>query len=166
LRRRKPILSITFLSVSTIIALFLLPFAIFKRPLKDWIIVYLVSIIGNSLADRFLVSRGYLGYKIRPFSKRVKIHLPFDYIQYPLFLLYYNQWTLNSKPTGIFLKLFPFVIPQVIVETIAAKKTKLITWKKGWSWYHSAISLAVKLLICRSIIAMIRVANKDKISIS
>jgi hypothetical protein len=166
LRRKKSTISVTFLSVTTVIALLLLPFAIIKRPLKDWIIVYLVSIIGNSLADRYLVSRGYLGYKVRPFSKRVKIHLPFDYIQYPLLLLYYNQWTLNSKPTGIFLKLFPFVIPQVIVETIAAKKTKLITWKKGWSWYHSAISLAVKLLICRSIIAMIRVANKDRISLS
>lgn len=166
MRKKKPILSVTFLSVSTIIALFLLPFAIFKRPLKDWIIVYLVSIIGNSLADRFLVSRGYLSYKIRPFSKRVKIHLPFDYIHYPLMLLYYNQWTLNSKPIGIFLKLFPFVIPQVMVETIAAKKTNLINWKKGWSWYHSFISLVVKLLVCRSIIAMIRVANKDKLSIS
>ncbi|MGM0901878.1 MAG: CBO0543 family protein [Bacillota bacterium] len=165
MRRKKTILSITFLSISTIIALFLLPFAIIKRPLKDWIIVYLVSIIGNSLADRFLVSKGYLQYKIRPFSKKVKIHLPFDYIHYPLLLLYYNQWTLNSKPIGIILKLFPFVIPQVLVETIAAKKTKLITWRKGWSWYHSAISLAVKLFICRSIIAMIRVANKDKISL-
>ncbi|MBY0099356.1 CBO0543 family protein [Mesobacillus maritimus] len=166
MRRKKTILSETFLLLSTVIALALLPFAIIKRPLKDWIIVYLVSIIGNSLTDRFLVSRGYLGYKIRPFSNRVKIHLPFDYIHYPLLLLYYNQWTLNSKPTGIFFKLFPFVIPQVIVETIAAKKTKLITWKKGWSWYHSAISLGVKLLLCRSIIAMIRVANKDKISMS
>ena len=166
MRRKKTILSISFLSASTAIALMLLPFAIIKRPLKDWIIVYLVSIIGNSLTDRFLVSRGYLGYRIRPFSHKVKIHLPFDYILYPLLLLYYNQWTLNSKPIGIFLKLFPFVIPQVIVETIAAKKTELITWKKGWSWYHSAISLGVKLLICRSIIAMIRVVNKNKISMS
>ncbi|WP_078429086.1 CBO0543 family protein [Alkalihalobacterium alkalinitrilicum] len=93
------------------------------------------------------------------------ILLPFDFSLYPLMLLYYNQWTLNSKPTGVFLKLFPFVIPQVIIESIAAKKTKLITWKKGWSWYHSFISLAVKLLLCRSIIGIIRITNKDKISL-
>ncbi|OLO28077.1 hypothetical protein BTR23_18355 [Alkalihalophilus pseudofirmus] len=34
------------------------------------------------------------------------ILLPFDFILYPLMLLYYNQWTLNSKPTGVFLTLF------------------------------------------------------------
>jgi hypothetical protein len=52
-------------------------------------------------------------------------------------LLYYNQWTLNSKPLGIFLKILPFAIPEVIIETIAERKSNLITWKKGWNWYHS-----------------------------
>lgn len=152
----------TFLSLTTLISVFLLPFAIVKRPFKDWIIVYLVSSIGNSFADRYLVSRGYLKYKIRPFPKKSSIHLPFDFLHYPLLLLYYNQWTLDSKPIGIFLKLFPFAIPQVIIETIAAKKTDLITWKKGWTWYHSFISLLVKLLLCRFIIAIIRKMNKGK----
>jgi hypothetical protein len=80
-------------------------------------------------------------------------------------LLYYNQWTLNSKPLEIILKLFPFVIPQTIIETIASKKTNLIKWKNGWTWYHSLISLMVKLLICRSIIAIIRIINNGKISV-
>lgn len=164
MRRRKK--SAAFLYISTLISLCLLPFAIIKRPFKDWMIVYLVSFIGNSFADRYFVSKGYLKYNIRPFRKRFKIHLPFDYIHYPLVLLYYNQWTLNSKPIGIFLKLFPFIIPQVIIETIAAKKTKLITWKKGWTWYHSFISLIVKFLLCRLLIAVIRIINKRKISIT
>ncbi|WP_223702363.1 CBO0543 family protein [Sutcliffiella deserti] len=155
---------VTFLSLITLIALILLPFAIVKRSFKDWIIVYLVSIIGNSLADRFLVSKGYLKYNIRPFPKKFTIHLPFDYIHYPLLLLYYNQWTLNSKPFVILLKAFPFIVPQVIFETYAAKKTDLITWRKGWTWYHTAISLLVKLLLCRSIIAVIRKINKGELS--
>jgi hypothetical protein len=162
---KKSSISTIFLFISTAIALYLLPFAIGKRSFKDWIIVYLVSVIGNSMADRYLVSKGYLKYRIRPFPKKFQIHLPFDYIQYPLLLLYYNQWTLNSKPLGIFLKLFPFIIPQVIIETIAAKKTRLISWKKGWTWYHSFISLVIKLLVCRGTIAIIRIINKGKISI-
>lgn len=166
LKRDKSNLSSIFLTVVTVISLGLLPFAIFKRPLKDWIIVYLVSLIGNSYADRYLVSKGYLKYKIRPFPNKFKIHLPFDYIIYPLILLYYNQWTLHSKPLGLFLKIFPFVIPQVIIETIAARNSNLISWKKGWTWYHSFISLAIKLLLCRIIIAIVRVINKDKYSIS
>lgn len=104
---------------------FPLPFAIVKRSFKDWIIVYLVSFIGNFFSDKYLVTRGYLKYPKKLFPK-FKIHLPFDYIHYPLLLLYYNQWTLNSKPVGIILKLFPFVIPQTIIETIASKKTNLI----------------------------------------
>ncbi|GAA0338063.1 hypothetical protein GCM10008967_30430 [Bacillus carboniphilus] len=162
--KRKKKISAAFLIITTIICLTLLPFAIVKRSFKDWLIVYLVSLIGNSLADRYLVSKGYLKYNIRPLPKKFKIHLPFDYIQYPLMLLYYNQWTLNSKPIGIFLKLFPFIIPQVIVETIAERKTDLITWKKGWDWYHSFISLIIKFLVCRLIIASVRTKNKEDIS--
>lgn len=165
MRKRQKKYSAAFLYFLTIVGVFLLPFAIFKRSFKDWIIVYLVSIIGNSWADRFLVSRGYLKYDIRPFKKSLKIHLPFDYVHYPLMLLYYNQWTLNSKPTGIVLKLFPFIIPQVLIETFAATKTDLITWRKGWNWQHSFISLAIKMLLCRGIISIIRIINNGKISV-
>ena len=81
-------------------------------------------------------------------------------------LLYYNQWTINSKPIGIFLKLFPFIIPQVMIETFAARTTKLITWKKGWTWYHSGISLVLKFLLCRGIIGMIRFINNKDLSVN
>jgi len=165
LLKKQKNLSVGFLYILTIIGIFLLPFAIVKRSFKDWVIVYLVSIIGNSWADRYLVSRGYLKYDIRPFKKNFKIHLPFDYVHYPLMLLYYNQWTLNSKPLGIILKLFPFLIPQVLVETFAAKKTDLITWRKGWSWQHSFVSLAIKMLLCRGIISAIRMINRDDLSV-
>jgi hypothetical protein len=149
----------------TLISLFLLPFAIIKRPFKDWLIVYLVSFIGNSFADRYLVSKGYLKYDVRPFRRKFKIHLPFDYVMYPLLLLYYNQWTLNSKPSGLFFKLFPFIIPQTIIETIAERKTHLITWRRGWTWVHSFISLLIKFLLCRMMIAIIRIINNRELSI-
>ncbi|WP_332327685.1 CBO0543 family protein [Metabacillus litoralis] len=80
-------------------------------------------------------------------------------------LLYYNQWTLNSRPIGIFLKAIILITPQIILETLAERKTKLIRWKKGWSWYHSFLSMILKLLLCRSIIAIIRIINKGKISV-
>jgi hypothetical protein len=153
-----------FLIIVTVIGVILLPFAIVKRSFKDWIIVYLVSIMGNSILDKYLVKKGYLKYPKKLFPK-YKIHLPFDFIQYPLMLLYYNQWTLNSKPIGLFLKLFPLVIPQTIIETIAAKKTDLIKWKKGWTWYHSLISIMMKMLICRGIIASIRKINNEQVSV-
>ena len=164
MRRKRSAVSVAFLILTTLAGIVLLPFAIVKRSFKDWLIVYLVGVLGNSLADRYLVSKGYLRYNIRPYKGKFKIHLPFDYIHYPLMLLYYNQWTLNSKPSGIFLKLFPFVIPQIIFETIAEKKTKLISWRKGWSWYHSLISLVIKLLLCRGTIALVRIINNDRIS--
>ncbi|RSK25897.1 hypothetical protein EJF36_02755 [Bacillus sp. HMF5848] len=162
--RKKEKASITFLFTTTLISLFLLPFAIAKRPIKDWLIVYLVSSVGNSFIDKILVSRGYLKYKIRPLPSIFKIHLPFDHIYYPLMLLYYNQWTLNSKPIGYILKLFPFVIPQVFIETFAERNTRLISWRRGWTWYHSLISLIIKLLACRGIIGGIRVLNKNGLS--
>ncbi|WP_018664836.1 CBO0543 family protein [Heyndrickxia acidiproducens] len=160
---RKASTNSVLLTLLTAVPLLLLPFAIFKRPLKDWVIIYLVSIIGNSFLDKYLVSKRYLKYPVRPLAKIFKIHLPFDFIHYPLMLLYYNQWTLNSKPAGFILKLLSLVIPQVIFEMIAAKKTRLIVWNKGWSWQHSLLSLISKLLLCRGIIAIIRFFN-NKIS--
>ncbi|MGD7022366.1 hypothetical protein FZC79_16000 [Rossellomorea vietnamensis] len=167
MRRKKvsALLSIMFLTFTTLTGAILLPFAIIKQPFKDWLIVFLVSVIGNSTIDRYLVTQGYLKYTIRPLREKVKIHLPFDYIHYPLMLLYYNQWTLNSKPAGIIFKMFPFVIPQVVMETIAERKTDLITWRKGWTWYHSFISLVLKLLICRGIISLVRIINNDTLSV-
>ncbi|TYS18628.1 hypothetical protein FZC78_03650 [Rossellomorea vietnamensis] len=167
MRRKKvsPLLTIMFLTFTTLTGAILLPFAIIKPSFKDWLIVFLVSVIGNSTIDRYLVTQGYLKYTIRPLREKVKIHLPFDYIHYPLMLLYYNQWTLNSKPAGIIFKMFPFVIPQVVMETIAERKTDLISWRKGWTWYHSLISLVLKLLICRGIISLVRIINKDTLSV-
>lgn len=167
MRRKKvsPRASVMILTFITLIGVILLPFAIVKRSFKDWLIVFLVSVIGNSMVDRYLVSQGYLNYHIRPLKEKVKIHIPFDYIHYPLMLLYYNQWTLNSRPAGLILKLFPFVIPQVIIETLAERNTDLITWRNGWNWYHSFISLIIKLLLCRGIIAIVRVINNDRISV-
>ncbi|MFJ5760504.1 hypothetical protein ACIQAA_15515 [Neobacillus sp. NPDC093182] len=49
-----------FLIIVTAIGLVLLPFAIVKRSFKDWIIVYLVSFIGNFFSDKYFVTRGYL----------------------------------------------------------------------------------------------------------
>jgi amino acid transporter len=72
-----------FLIINTIIGFVLLPFAIVKRSFKDWVIVYLVSCIGNFFSDEYLVTRGYLKYPKKPFSK-LKIHLPFDYFNAPL----------------------------------------------------------------------------------
>lgn len=154
------------LSFTTITAIILLPFAIVKRSFKDWLIVYLVSCLGNTMADRYLVSKGYLKYKVRPYKSKFSIHIPFDYIHYPLLLLYYNQWTLNSKPLGLIVKLLVCTTPQVLFETILEKKTDLITWRKGWSWYHSFLSMALKLFFCRMIIGGIRVINKKQVSIT
>jgi len=162
----KKMIEKNFLLITSLVSVILLPFAIFKKSFKDWIIVYLVSLIGNSLLDRALVSKGYIEYDVRPFPKKFGIHLPFDYLHYPLMLLYYNQWTLNSRPMGILLKTFPFIIPQVFIETMAERNTDLITWKKGWTWKHSFISLFMKFLFCRMIIGAIRLLNEKTVSIT
>ncbi|MGD6967520.1 hypothetical protein ACQCVP_13905 [Rossellomorea vietnamensis] len=55
---------------------------------QELLIMYLVSVIGHSTIDRYLVTQGYLRYNILTLSEKVSIHLPFDYIHYPLMLLY------------------------------------------------------------------------------
>ncbi|AEP01217.1 MULTISPECIES: CBO0543 family protein [Heyndrickxia] len=157
---------VTLLSLVTAIGIALLPFAIVKRSFKDWIIVYLVSAAGNLLADTYLVKKGFIQYKIRPFPDKFKIHLPFDLVHNPLLLLYYNQWALNSRPLSQIFKVLLISLPQVMMETIAEKKTNLITWRKGWTWYHSFFSMMGKFFICRLIIAFVRKINRERVSVT
>lgn len=127
-----------------------------KRPLKDWLIVFLAKGVYTSILDSLVVKQKRVAYPIRFFGKTFKINILFDYLLFPLVCLFYNQITYHSRLFGILGKALFFSVPMTMMEIGFEKKTKLVTWKKKWSWYHNLLSLTLTFWLDRGMIGLIR----------
>jgi hypothetical protein len=127
-----------------------------KPPVKDWLLVYLFDALTNGIADRFLVAHHFVSYPTRLFPKIFKTHILFDYLIHPTYTVLFNQFTYKDRPFRIIFKLLLLLIPLSSFEFWAAKNTSLINWKPGWNYYSSFVALAIKSLITRSLIGIVR----------
>ncbi|MET3683229.1 putative membrane protein [Alkalibacillus flavidus] len=153
-------LFLRFMSILTLGSLLLLLFR--KPPIKDWLVVYLFNATTNTILDNILVSSKILSYPVRFFPKVFNTHILFDFLIYPTFTILYNQMTEKDKLGPIIYKLLYFVVPMLLIETWAAKKTNLIAWKKWWKWYHTLLGFVFKSLITRSVLGLVnKVENKQ-----
>lgn len=138
------------------------PLALRKKPIKDWIIVYLFNALTNGIIDNILSRYRIVKYPIRLFSKVFDIHILFDFFLYPTFTIIYNQWTYRNNIFQIIYKLILITIPPFFIELWAENKTNLINWNKKWKWYHSYFSIILKSLTTRFLIGIIRwIDNKQ-----
>ncbi|MEK4721332.1 MULTISPECIES: CBO0543 family protein [Priestia] len=70
--------------------------------------------------------------------------------------------TKNDKPFKIVYKIVLTISSLFLVELWAEKYTKLIKWQKGWKWYYSLISLNIKALFSRLVIAIINIIQQKQ----
>ncbi|MGO4886127.1 CBO0543 family protein [Anaerobacillus sp. MEB173] len=134
----------------------LLPFVLRKPPIKDWLLVFLWNAVTNGIIDKIVVSYKTVKYPVRLLPKIFKTNILFDFLLYPIMTIIYNQLTEKDKPFFLFIKLFIFTIPMILIELLAERKTGLIKFKRGWKWYHSFISLNIKSLLTRLWIGWVR----------
>lgn len=131
-----------------------------KPPFKDWVIVYLLTGFFSGIVDRILIAKNLLQYPVRFLPNFFNIHIIFDYVLCPTISVMYNQLTYKSKPMGIFLKIFLFNVPQVLIENWAEGKTNLIKWSKKWRWYHTFSTMTIKYLMIRLLMGLIRIVTE------
>lgn len=134
----------------------LIPIVTRKKPIKDWIFIYLYNAVTNVLIDKILSKHNILKYPVRFFPKSLKIQILFDFLTYPTLMILYNQMTFKDKPLPVALKVLYFTIPMTFIEYVAVKKTELIKWDKGWNLYHTFIAITLQSLHTRLIIGIIR----------
>lgn len=145
------------LRVFFLLGLFALPVAFKKKPIKDWLIVYLITALSSTLLDIILVEKKFLSYPVRLFPKFFKIHIVFDLFLCPVVSVFYNQFTYKEKSIlRLVGKLFLFTIPQLGIEVLTGRYLKMVKWHKGWKWYHTFISMNIKYLSIRMFIELIR----------
>lgn len=149
------------LKFSLILGLFFLPILFRKPSSKLWSTIYVTNGIFSHLTDRALVAQKKLSYPVRLVPKLTKNSLVYDYIICPLISVAYCQATNHSKPLGILGKGILFALPQVAIEYLAEKKTKLIRYKNGWTVLHSYIGILFVKLIFRGLFGFLK--NSDNL---
>lgn len=152
-----------FLRVFLFLGLLALPVAFKKKPLKDWLIVYLLTALSSALLDSILVEKKLLSYPIRIFPKIFKLHIVFDLLLCPVVSVFYNQFTYKEKSiVRLVGKLFLFTIPQLVIEVLTGRYLNLVKWHKGWKWYHTFISMNIKYLSIRMFIEGVRKISRNE----
>lgn len=143
-----------------IIGLFLLPFTIKGKHIKDWIIIFLLKGFFSSIMDTFLIKRKKVSYPKRFLPRYFQINVLFDYLLFPITCVLFNQTTYNSNVLGIMFKALLFSIPMTAIETILEKNTKLIRFSKQWSSIHTLVSEMLTFMGTRLFIGLVRKYNK------
>lgn len=127
-----------------------------RRSIKDWLLSYLFNGITNGIIDNVLASYKVLQYPVRYIPKVFKSSVLFDFLVYPTFTVFFNQWTDKDKPKTILLKLLAFTVPTTFLEYLIEKKTNLLKWNKWWKWYHTMAFTTFKSLGTKGVVELVR----------
>ncbi|MDQ6596402.1 hypothetical protein E2K98_29765 [Bacillus salipaludis] len=133
-----------------------------KKPIKEQLIIFLLSSFFNTPLDNYLVSKDRLEYPVRLKNERkfTKGSFLYDSILCPLITVWYYQSTQKTKKLSeIILKTFLFTTPQVILEALMERFTRTINYKKGWKWYHSFIGIFLLKLYIRGFVGLINLIS-------
>jgi hypothetical protein len=139
----------------TLLGFILLPIALYRKPRKDWIIVFLLKTLISGFLGNIVASKKYLEFPVRHIPEAFKSSVVYDYLLFPLLCVFYNQTTFHSKLSGIVSQAFLYSMPMTGIEYILEKKTNLIKYNT-WKWYYTLFSLAGTFMIVRGAIAVIR----------
>ncbi|MDA8333732.1 MAG: hypothetical protein M0Z41_01895 [Peptococcaceae bacterium] len=146
----------TILRNTLFLGLAVLPLLLRKPPVKMWSLMYVANGVSSDIINRFLVKSGRLEYPVRLAPKLFANSVLYDYVICPLISVIYCQTTYNTKPGIIILLGALFAIPQIVIEYLAERKTKLIKYKNGWTWVHSYLGIVAVKLAMRAFIEIIR----------
>ncbi|MCA1029679.1 hypothetical protein LCL95_01375 [Bacillus timonensis] len=134
-----------------------------KRNLKEIVIVFLTNSYTNVFVASALAAKNYLQYPTRLFPRIYRSSIIYDYLLCSLVSIWFVQATEKDQWKQMLVKVWLFALPQALVERWLEKHTSLIIYRKGWSWIHSLVTIALaKLLNAR----FIRFLNKYEERIS
>ncbi|MDL4840444.1 CBO0543 family protein [Aquibacillus rhizosphaerae] len=145
----------------TFLGLALLPFALNKKPRKDWIIVFLLKTFISGFLGNIVAVRNWIEYPVRLFPKTFQSSVLFENLLFPVMCVFYNRTTYKSSVFGMLYQSIIYSLPMTVIEIILERGTKLITYHK-WTWYYTFFSLTGTFLIVRWITGLIRLLTKSE----
>ncbi|KAB2332005.1 CBO0543 family protein [Bacillus mesophilum] len=133
-----------------------------KGDTKDWFLIYFIKSLISTLIDIPVVKRKYVSYPIRYFPKVFQSNIVFLYIIFPLLCVSYNQFTYKMKPLKTIFSVLLFSIPMTLIEGVLEKKTRLVSYNKGWNALFTFLTLTGTFWIVRLSIGVIRLLDQKR----
>ncbi|MCD8509917.1 MAG: hypothetical protein LRY73_08660 [Bacillus sp. (in: Bacteria)] len=128
--------------VLLITGIVLLPFSLSGKNYKKWLIAFLLNAYNNTFVAPVLAHKNYLSYPVRFLPRIYKSSIIYDYCLCSLVTVWYCKSTLGDNWIKALVKVWWFVIPQVVAEGWLEKNTKLIKYGHGWNWVTSLVTIA------------------------
>lgn len=144
------------LKTALVLGFGLTPILLRKPSIMQWSVIYLINAATSHIMNRSLIEKNRLSYPIRLAPKIFKINIVYDYFICPLISILYCQSSYNSKLISTIIQGFLFAIPQVVVECLAERKTKLIKYKNGWTWAHSYFGIIAIKFLFRGLLELLK----------
>ncbi|WP_170885520.1 CBO0543 family protein [Bacillus alkalicellulosilyticus] len=137
------------LLISAISAVLLTPLSFIGKDYKKWIMCFLINSYTNVFVAPALATNGYLRYPVRLFPKIYKSSIIYDYFICSLITTWYCRFTLHDNWHNAIWKVLFFAAPQAILELWFERNTKLIKYNRGWTGFHSFVTIALAKYVIR-----------------
>ncbi|WP_404456724.1 hypothetical protein LG329_15860 [Virgibacillus necropolis] len=138
-----------------IIGIALLVISLRKPPMKDWILIFLLTSYFSTFFGVIVVEENMLDYPIKLFPhEHFDSHILYEYLILPVVCVYFYQTTYHSGYKGIFLQCLIYTSALTIIEVIFEKYTDLLEYNT-WTWIHTFIGVFLLMFFVRFLMKLL-----------
>lgn len=147
-------MEINILWSTLIIGIALFFYSLRKPPIKDFIIIFLLTSYFSIFLGVIVVEEKMIEYPISFLSNYFSSSLFYEYLLLPVVCIYFYQATYDSRYPSIILKCALYTSVLTIIEVFLERYTDLIEYHT-WTWLHTFISIFFLMLFIRILMKFI-----------
>ncbi|RSL30000.1 hypothetical protein D7Z54_28265 [Salibacterium salarium] len=152
----------TILNVTTALGFVGIMFLFRKGPIKEWFLVYLLKSLLCTFLDVPVVQKKLVKYPKRYFPRAFDSNIVFVYVIFPVFCVFYNQFTYKMNVLKTIPSVFLFSTPMAVVEKWLEKNTRLVEYGKGWDSIYTMLYLTFSFWFVRLFMSGIRWLDRNR----
>ncbi|MFP3125602.1 hypothetical protein OH784_23240 [Ectobacillus funiculus] len=144
-----------------IIGIVLLFFSLRKPPIKNWILIFLLTSFFSMFLGVLVVEEKMLEYPIRFLSHYFTSSILYEHLLFPVVCIYFYQTTYHSRYINMVIQCLLYTSALTSIEIIFERYTELIKYYT-WTWVYTFISTFFLMMFVRILMQLIN--KKEKIS--
>ncbi|RBW67948.1 CBO0543 family protein [Bacillus taeanensis] len=137
-----------------IIGISLFFFSLRKPPLKDWLLMFLLSANITTFLGVLVEGEEMLHYPVKFLSDHFDTSILYEYVLFPVICIYFYQTTYHAAYRGIVGQALVYTAALTIVEVGVERYTNLLHYHT-WTWVHTFISVFLLMLFLRFMMKLI-----------
>ncbi|OIJ11475.1 hypothetical protein BKP37_15665 [Anaerobacillus alkalilacustris] len=136
------------------------PLSIIGKDYRKWLLTFFINSYVNIFVASALASKGYLKYPVRLLPTFYKSSIIYDYFLCSTLTTLFCRTTIKDNWKRALWKVWLFALPQGLLEGVLERKTKLIKYGKGWTVFHSLLTISSAKLTIRSVMVLLDIIDQ------